>query len=207
MNQIQCNLCFVLEGYVIGHSAVSSFLSIILAKPLFWHEQLCRNQTIAFRTGIAYENTHLRVGYFSNTTTILRGHTHRMLAFFKHATFIDGNHSFIFSKALRKSLLINFCSSFIIPFSIFHEMLQITRTSWIVYIFQCNGFCRLPFQMAQQSLEIHIRMKCLLRTSETVHISIHIITKPVSYTHLRAHETRHDLVCRLLLEKKKSKYR
>src|SRR5450756_327449 len=25
-------------------------------------------------------------------------------------------------------------------------------------------------------------------------------TAPVSYTHLRAHETRHDLVCRLLLE-------
>jgi len=29
----------------------------------------------------------------------------------------------------------------------------------------------------------------------------------VSYTHLRAHETRHDLVCRLLLEKKKEKYK
>src|SRR5450756_2046668 len=27
---------------------------------------------------------------------------------------------------------------------------------------------------------------------------------PVSYTHLRAHETRHDLVCRLLLEKQKN---
>src|SRR5450756_2913476 len=27
----------------------------------------------------------------------------------------------------------------------------------------------------------------------------------VSYTHLRAHETRHDLVCRLLLEKKKKR--
>src|SRR5450756_1777396 len=27
-------------------------------------------------------------------------------------------------------------------------------------------------------------------------------TRAVSYTHLRAHETRHDLVCRLLLEKK-----
>src|SRR5659263_725324 len=26
------------------------------------------------------------------------------------------------------------------------------------------------------------------------------IDAPVSYTHLRAHETRHDLVCRLLLE-------
>src|SRR5450759_5844472 len=29
-------------------------------------------------------------------------------------------------------------------------------------------------------------------------------TSAVSYTHLRAHETRHDLVCRLLLEKKKT---
>src|SRR5450759_1417718 len=27
--------------------------------------------------------------------------------------------------------------------------------------------------------------------------------RSVSYTHLRAHETRHELVCRLLLEKKK----
>ena len=31
------------------------------------------------------------------------------------------------------------------------------------------------------------------------------LAAPVSYTHLRAHETRHDLVCRLLLEKKKKK--
>src|SRR5450756_19096 len=31
--------------------------------------------------------------------------------------------------------------------------------------------------------------------------------EPVSYTHLRAHETRHDLVCRLLLEKKKRSHR
>ena len=29
---------------------------------------------------------------------------------------------------------------------------------------------------------------------------------PVSYTHLRAHETVLDLVCRLLLEKKKTQY-
>src|SRR5665648_469774 len=34
-------------------------------------------------------------------------------------------------------------------------------------------------------------------------ISLGMGLKPVSYTHLRAHETRHDLVCRLLLEKKK----
>ena len=31
-------------------------------------------------------------------------------------------------------------------------------------------------------------------------------TQAVSYTHLRAHETRHDLVCRLLLEKKNAPY-
>src|SRR5450756_2891840 len=31
------------------------------------------------------------------------------------------------------------------------------------------------------------------------------LQEPVSYTHLRAHETRHDLVCRLLLEKKKKR--
>src|SRR5450756_2958647 len=33
----------------------------------------------------------------------------------------------------------------------------------------------------------------------------HVRDEAVSYTHLRAHETRHDLVCRLLLEKKKQK--
>src|SRR5450756_2012425 len=32
-----------------------------------------------------------------------------------------------------------------------------------------------------------------------------VALRAVSYTHLRAHETRHDLVCRLLLEKKKKK--
>ena len=31
----------------------------------------------------------------------------------------------------------------------------------------------------------------------------YLLPASVSYTHLRAHETRHDLVCRLLLEKKK----
>src|SRR5450756_3126204 len=36
-------------------------------------------------------------------------------------------------------------------------------------------------------------------------IPLDIVYEAVSYTHLRAHETRHDLVCRLLLEKKKKK--
>ena len=34
-------------------------------------------------------------------------------------------------------------------------------------------------------------------------VTVGVMTVPVSYTHLRAHETVLDLVCRLLLEKKK----
>ena len=36
-----------------------------------------------------------------------------------------------------------------------------------------------------------------------VRVDFNVPLDAVSYTHLRAHETRHDLVCRLLLEKKK----
>ena len=41
---------------------------------------------------------------------------------------------------------------------------------------------------------------------DLAYVTVKVVDKdgnPVSYTHLRAHETRHDLVCRLLLEKKK----
>src|SRR5450759_4364051 len=42
-----------------------------------------------------------------------------------------------------------------------------------------------------------------LARSFTVNLAIAWdVVRSVSYTHLRAHETRHDLVCRLLLEKK-----
>ena len=35
---------------------------------------------------------------------------------------------------------------------------------------------------------------------------LYIETRPVSYTHLRAHETKANLVCRLLLEKKNKQH-
>ena len=38
---------------------------------------------------------------------------------------------------------------------------------------------------------------------EEIEVGLWAYKKPVSYTHLRAHETVLDLVCRLLLEKKK----
>ena len=41
---------------------------------------------------------------------------------------------------------------------------------------------------------------------QSVEESLNVIRNvPVSYTHLRAHETGRNLVCRLLLEKKKNK--
>src|SRR5450756_614123 len=43
----------------------------------------------------------------------------------------------------------------------------------------------------------HPRFLALVRNDAS------LCRQTVSYTHLRAHETRHDLVCRLLLEKKK----
>src|SRR5665648_1132482 len=44
-----------------------------------------------------------------------------------------------------------------------------------------------------------------LRTASGNLILPNMSSNAVSYTHLRAHETRHDLVCRLLLEKKKKR--
>src|SRR5665648_1189077 len=46
----------------------------------------------------------------------------------------------------------------------------------------------------------------VLESGEKAHVylldeALNLGTFAVSYTHLRAHETRHDLVCRLLLEK------
>ena len=46
----------------------------------------------------------------------------------------------------------------------------------------------------------HGVLEFLMRVSVTGHVRV----AAVSYTHLRAHETVLDLVCRLLLEKKKN---
>ena len=55
------------------------------------------------------------------------------------------------------------------------------------------GLCYEPMQGGQADITGHS-----FRRSRGIHLS-------VSYTHLRAHETREDLVCRLLLEKKKKR--
>src|SRR5450756_2947861 len=65
-------------------------------------------------------------------------------------------------------------------------------------------------KIGQQALEIDFLKGCLQRIEEQRMLQALTGNPPstgrsVSYTHLRAHETRHDLVCRLLLEKKKKK--
>src|SRR5665648_189330 len=45
------------------------------------------------------------------------------------------------------------------------------------------------------------RLRLEITESALLDVNPRVMNIPVSYTHLRAHETRHDLVCRLLLEK------
>src|SRR5450756_2970061 len=60
-------------------------------------------------------------------------------------------------------------------------------------------------QRYAQGIDVLNALIQLLKDRKVALWSIYIGAYPVSYTHLRAHETRHDLVCRLLLEKKKKK--
>ena len=56
---------------------------------------------------------------------------------------------------------------------------------------------------SQRMVWIDLEMTGLdIERESIIEIATVITDSPVSYTHLRAHETRHDLVCRLLLEKK-----
>src|SRR5450756_1938910 len=62
----------------------------------------------------------------------------------------------------------------------------------------------LPDWMLGMATVASLNMSCTLpviRSGNAASVPLYGICS-VSYTHLRAHETRHDLVCRLLLEKK-----
>src|SRR5450756_1197380 len=49
-------------------------------------------------------------------------------------------------------------------------------------------------------VELTIYVQDAITPDQQQAIATKLSHDPVSYTHLRAHETRHDLVCRLLLE-------
>src|SRR5450756_1459073 len=65
------------------------------------------------------------------------------------------------------------------------------------------GSRTLPYSVADLFTESTITRQEIPSQCRMSGIAIGNPPLAVSYTHLRAHETRHDLVCRLLLEKKK----
>ena len=71
------------------------------------------------------------------------------------------------------------------------------------------NFWRYKMTTDEKALELHEKWNGKITTEAKCHVKtredLSLAYTPVSYTHLRAHETRHDLVCRLLLEKKKKK--
>ena len=58
------------------------------------------------------------------------------------------------------------------------------------------------YEAAEASLALLIRAAMEKKSIKQFDIETYHVSMPVSYTHLRAHETVLDLVCRLLLEKK-----
>ena len=57
--------------------------------------------------------------------------------------------------------------------------------------------------IAQNTVGSDVAADYILNRGITIRGTSAALVTPVSYTHLRAHETVLDLVCRLLLEKKK----
>ena len=75
------------------------------------------------------------------------------------------------------------------------NLLQETRVVLTLILLACIGLIATAFYMEYQ-LGLEPCPMCIVQR-------IAIALAAVSYTHLRAHETRGNLVCRLLLEKKK----
>eukprot|EP00658_Telonema_sp_P-2_P032263 TRINITY_DN23935_c0_g1_i3.p1 TRINITY_DN23935_c0_g1~~TRINITY_DN23935_c0_g1_i3.p1 ORF type:complete len:129 (+),score=41.59 TRINITY_DN23935_c0_g1_i3:145-531(+) len=65
-------------------------------------------------------------------------------------------------------------------------------------------FCTIPVKEIASVLKLNVRDEA---TALKLDAKMKNMTEPVSYTHLRAHETPEHLVCRLLLEKKKKNVR
>eukprot|EP00831_Metopus_contortus_P037612 TRINITY_DN29636_c0_g1_i1.p2 TRINITY_DN29636_c0_g1~~TRINITY_DN29636_c0_g1_i1.p2 ORF type:complete len:126 (-),score=4.42 TRINITY_DN29636_c0_g1_i1:1-378(-) len=61
----------------------------------------------------------------------------------------------------------------------------------------------LAFHYVQSNKAIEMRAMIPIKSATMTINAIQTLPTPVSYTHLRAHETSLHLVCRLLLEKKK----
>ncbi len=77
-----------------------------------------------------------------------------------------------------------------------------TETKYKPELKSVNGITKAPLELEKLVLEIKVPLISNILTNIGLLTGV-AMYKPVSYTHLRAHETVLDLVCRLLLEKKK----
>src|SRR5665648_475585 len=106
------------------------------------------------------------------------------------------------SHKLRKKELDNFNSEY--PFLEIREN-KVSHDRFIVIDYDTKN--EMAYHCGSSSKDAGSKLCAINRFSDIspIHDKIkqlitHPILVPVSYTHLRAHETRHDLVCRLLLE-------
>ena len=89
--------------------------------------------------------------------------------------------------------------------------MSLTQAEAVMEVIAANG--RQGAALAKSALDGRLakRIGCIQTTLQTLnaHLTAWVdypeedVPEPVSYTHLRAHETKANLVCRLLLEKKK----
>src|SRR5450756_2734063 len=80
-----------------------------------------------------------------------------------------------------------------------HEMERIWIKNYDYYVPETIRYPRIPlYEILEHACSRYDK------NVATVFFDQKMTYGAVSYTHLRAHETRHDLVCRLLLEKKKN---
>ena len=85
------------------------------------------------------------------------------------------------------------------------ELIKAKRAGYecaVAFVIQMEGI-----NEVRPNIDTHPEFGVALQEAKEAGVKILYLTckVAVSYTHLRAHETRHDLVCRLLLEKKKKK--
>ena len=118
--------------------------------------------------------------------------------------FTDFGFKFLFGREVEKELLIDFLNDLLvgehvitdIQFLNSEQQPEVKTERGLIYDIYCvtDTGERIIVEM-QNREQPYFKDRALFYLSRAT----------VSYTHLRAHETRHDLVCRLLLEKKKKK--
>src|SRR5450759_1592041 len=83
------------------------------------------------------------------------------------------------------------------------DHVDVVTTRTIERIGEGIGIRSDPIDLLREQLD-RFDETCITAQLKQSPVKIKVAVESVSYTHLRAHETRHDIVCRLLLEKKKT---